>query len=124
MYTAERIIACLKLLLRIIDGYEIEYNTYREDDYINIINDTISLYDNMDDLDKVNIDILEFTVDNYDIWIDMLNKFGNLLKELDFSDEFPICNDNDKELIFNSHDALDVLKYISSISREDEDFPE
>lgn len=121
LYNAERIIACLNLLLTIMDFYEIEYTMYREDDYINIINQTISLYDDMDDLKHVTVEVLEFNIDDYDIWCSMLSFFANYLKDKDLSDEFPIYNDDNEEIIFNWKDALDILDYLSNISREDID---
>ena len=122
LYNAERIISALDLLLTIMDGYELEYTEYGEDAYTDIIKDTISLYDNSnDDLQNVSVDVLEFSIDRYDIWKSMLSFFIDTFKNIDFSDEFPVCNYNDEELIFNWKDEVDILEYLSMISKEDVD---
>ena len=74
----------------------------------------------MDDLKNTTIEILEFNIDNYDIWKTMISFFGNVFTSIDFPDEFPICNDNGDELIYNGKDAMDILEYIDNISREED----
>lgn len=118
LYNAERITTALKILLSIINNYELDYHEYNEDAYTNIITDTISLYDGFSDLEDCSVDTLECSAENFDVWMSMLKFFVNALKEYDFSDEFPVYNNKGEELIFNWKDELDILEYIISISVE------
>ena len=115
LYGSERINKLLDFIERLFKRANfIELSTY---DFKEISDITFKhIKKNIEIVGKdIPVSDLRLPSDDYYRMRGVLNSVSDILKNYDLSEWFPIYNEDDEEVFYNWHDALDLINFIKDI---------